>query len=91
MERSDEWHRVFSSGLTYVRYILNLIIQFSTEILCPRVKNELIFFYFWQIVDLILAIMAGILHLSNIDFAQDPELQQLIIVNEEEVDYGTVR
>lgn len=35
--------------------------------------------------------MAGILHLSNIDFAQDPELQQLIIVNEEEVDYGTVR
>ncbi|XP_022286281.2 unconventional myosin-Ic-like [Crassostrea virginica] len=42
-----------------------------------------------QIVDLILAIMAGILHLSNIDFAQDPELQQLIIVNEEEVDYGS--
>lgn len=32
--------------------------------------------------------MAGILHLSNIDFAQDPELQQLIIVNEDEVDYG---
>lgn len=32
--------------------------------------------------------MAGILHLSNIDFAPDPELQQLIIVNEDEVDYG---
>ena len=30
--------------------------------------------------------MAGILHLSNIDFAQDLELQQLILVNEAEVD-----
>lgn len=42
-----------------------------------------------QIVSIIFAIMAGILHLSNIDFAPDPELQQLIIVNEDEVDYGS--
>jgi hypothetical protein len=32
--------------------------------------------------------MAGILHLSNIDFAPDPEIQQIIIVNEDEVDYS---
>lgn len=42
----------------------------------------------FQIVNIIFAIMAGILHLSNIEFAPDPELQQLIIVNEDEVDYG---
>lgn len=42
----------------------------------------------FQIVNIIFAVMAGILHLSNIDFAPDPELQQLIIVNEDEVDYG---
>lgn len=37
---------------------------------------------------MIFAMMAGILHLSNIDFAPDPEIQQIIIVNEEEVDYS---
>lgn len=42
----------------------------------------------FQIVNIIFAVMAGILHLSNVDFAPDPELQQLIIVNEDEVDYG---
>lgn len=42
----------------------------------------------FQIVNIIFAVMAGILHLSNLDFAPDPELQQLIIVNEDEVDYG---
>ncbi|XP_062566221.1 myosin-IIIa-like [Saccostrea cucullata] len=44
---------------------------------------------FSQIVDLIFAMMAGILHLNNIDFAADPELQQVIIVNEDEVDYSS--
>ncbi|XP_048728480.2 myosin-IIIb-like isoform X2 [Ostrea edulis] len=42
-----------------------------------------------QTVDMIFAMMAGILHLSNIDFAPDPEIQQIIIVNEEEVDYSS--
>jgi hypothetical protein len=41
-----------------------------------------------QDVDLILAIMAGILHLCNIDFVAEPEYGQVIIMNENEVDAG---
>lgn len=70
----------------YTAYLFNFRHKFSVQ----GLKLSL-YFCFLQIVDLILAIMAGILHLSNIDFAPDPELQQLIIVNETEVDYGTVR
>ncbi|XP_061181361.1 myosin-IIIa-like [Saccostrea echinata] len=43
----------------------------------------------FQTVDLIFAMMAGILHLNNIDFAEDPEFHQVIIVNEDEVDYSS--
>jgi len=32
--------------------------------------------------------MAGILHLCNIDFVQEPEYGQVIILNENEVDAG---
>lgn len=39
-----------------------------------------------QDVDLILAIMAGILHLCNLDFVAEPEYGQVIILNENEVD-----
>jgi hypothetical protein len=41
-----------------------------------------------QDVDLILAIMAGILHLCNLDFVAEPEYGQVIILNESEVDAG---
>lgn len=39
-----------------------------------------------QDVDLILAIMVGILHLCNIEFVQEPEYGQVIILNENEID-----
>ncbi|XP_069107023.1 myosin-IIIb-like [Argopecten irradians] len=42
-----------------------------------------------QEVDLILGLVAGILHLCNIDFVADPEVDQVIIVNEDEIDYAS--
>lgn len=43
-----------------------------------------------QDVDLILAIMSGILHLCNIEFVQEPESGQVIILNENEIDAASV-
>ncbi|XP_060063803.1 myosin-IIIb-like [Ylistrum balloti] len=42
-----------------------------------------------QEVDLILGLVAGILHLCNIDFVTDPEIDQVIIVNEDEIDFAS--
>ena len=37
---------------------------------------------------MIFGLVSGILHLCNIDFVTDPEMEQVIIVNEEEIDYS---
>ncbi|KAJ8313848.1 hypothetical protein KUTeg_008409 [Tegillarca granosa] len=39
-------------------------------------------------MDLIFALISGILHLCNVEFHNDPETDQVIILNEDEVDYG---
>ncbi|KAK3088133.1 hypothetical protein FSP39_015166 [Pinctada imbricata] len=42
-----------------------------------------------QVTEIIFAIVAGIIHLCNIEFAEDPEARQVIIVNEEALDYAS--
>jgi len=37
---------------------------------------------------MIYGLIAGILHLCNIEFAQDPEMGHVIIMNEETIDYS---
>lgn len=39
-------------------------------------------------MQLIFGILAAILHLTNIEFVVDPDTESVIILNEDEIDYG---
>ncbi|OWF39552.1 myosin-IIIb-like [Mizuhopecten yessoensis] len=71
-------NRVFRSGLDYEGYVMRM----------EELRNIFnIVGFSSQEVDLILGLVAGILHLCNIDFVADPEIDQVIIVNEDEIDF----
>lgn len=39
-------------------------------------------------MDVVFALLAAILHLGNIEMAVEPESDEVIVMNEEEIDYG---
>ena len=41
-----------------------------------------------QDMDVVFALLAAILHLCNIEMAVEPESDEVIVMNEEEIDYG---
>ncbi|XP_033726689.1 LOW QUALITY PROTEIN: myosin-IIIb-like [Pecten maximus] len=72
--------QVFRSGLDYESYELRM----------EELRNIFnVVGFSSQEVDLILGLVAGILHLCNIDFVAEPEIDQVIIVNEDEIDYAS--
>ena len=39
-------------------------------------------------MDVVFALLAAMLHLCNIEMANDPESEEVIVMNEDELDYG---
>ena len=39
-------------------------------------------------MDVVFALLAAVLHLCNIEMANDPESDEVIVMNEDELDYG---
>ena len=40
-------------------------------------------------MDVVFALLAAILHLCNVEMAVEPESDEVMVMNEEEVDFGT--
>jgi myosin heavy subunit len=42
-------------------------------------------------MDVVFALLGAILHLCNIEMAVEPESEQVMVMNEEEIDFGKYR
>ena len=39
-------------------------------------------------MDVVFALLAAVLHLCNVEMAPDPESEEVIVMNEDEIDFG---